>query len=139
MLDPYPSRVRARSCRVETEDIAIILAYTVRNCVDVPREPDDRIDRRGPARESSVERDLPSSHELLARLEAKISETRRALVEAAAAAGLQADQEAAYQRLIVALDELLSRIRAAIANESPPPLGPAPPRGQGRGQDPRPR
>ncbi len=84
-------------------------------------------------------RDLPSSHELLVRLEAKISETRRALVEAAAAAGLQADQEAAYQRLIVALDELLSRIRAALVSESPHPLGPAPPQGQGRDPDPRPR
>ncbi len=85
-------------------------------------------------------RDLPTSHELLARLEAKISEARHALVEAAAAAGLQADQEAAYQRLIAALDELLSRIRAALATEqSPPPQGPARPRGQGRDRDPRPR
>ncbi len=85
-------------------------------------------------------RDLPTSHELLAQLEAKISEARRALVEAAAAAGLQADQEAVYQRLIAALDELLSRIRAALVNESPPPpSGPVPPGGQGRDRDPRPR
>lgn len=85
-------------------------------------------------------RDIPSSHELWTRLEAKISEARRALVEAAAAAGLQADQEAAYQRLIAALDELLSRIHAALtAERSPPPQGSAPPRGQGRDRDPGPR
>jgi len=63
-----------------------------------------------------MQQEIPTRRDLLERLEAKIRESRRALVDAAATAGLQADQEAAYQRLLVAVDELLSRIRTALAN-----------------------
>jgi len=72
-----------------------------------------------------VGRDNPSSRDLWVRLEAKISEARRALVETAAATALRGDQEAAYQRLVAALDELLVRIRTTIPNE-PAPLPPQP-------------
>ncbi len=63
-----------------------------------------------------MQQEIPTRRDLLERLEAKIRESRRVLVDAAATAGLQADQEAAYQRLLVAVDELLSRIRTALAN-----------------------
>jgi hypothetical protein len=63
-----------------------------------------------------MQQEIPTRRDLLERLESKIRESRRALVDAAATAGLQADQEVAYQRLIVAVDELLSRIRTALAN-----------------------
>ncbi len=62
-----------------------------------------------------MQQEIPTRRDLLERLEAKIRASRRALVDAAATAGLQADQEAAYQRLLVAVDELLSRIRTALA------------------------
>lgn len=63
-----------------------------------------------------MQQELPTRRDLLERLESKITETRCALIDAAAAAGLQPDQEAVYRRLLAAVDELLSRIRTALAN-----------------------
>ncbi len=84
-----------------------------------------------------MEHEIPSGHELRERLEAKIMEARRAVMDAAAAGGLREDQQAAYKRLLGTLDELLSRVRVGLADDQATnPPGSAAPREQGRGRDP---
>ncbi len=87
-----------------------------------------------------MEHEIPSGHELRVRLEAKIMEARRAVMDAAAAGGMREDQQAAYKRLLSTLDELLSRVRVGLADDqaTDPPRSAAP-RKQGRGRDRDPR
>ncbi len=59
---------------------------------------------------------VPSKKELRVRIEAKIEEARRTLMEAANAVGLHSDQEAEYRRILRALDELHHRVQTAFAD-----------------------
>ncbi len=83
---------------------------------------------------------IPTNREVWVRLETKISEARAALIDSAAAAGLAPEQEAAYKRLVAALDELLARIRANVATAgATEPSGLASPLTEGLEQPEHPR